>query len=156
MITEAKYGASKKEINCGGWENDGSWTKLVERKKRAFHGGGKKHEQNAFEWICRAQIADVENIQRGPRERRRKMLLGDRVWKPLDAQIRSWWMREFHCRAFSRRGKDEMGLAIWAGYLNGGRQAGEFYRKSGLVCWRSKVGWQLSAKRGEYGGRRYF
>ena len=49
MITEAKYGASTKEINCGGWENDGSWTKLVERKKRAFHGGGKKHEQNAFE-----------------------------------------------------------------------------------------------------------
>ena len=49
MITEAIYGASKKEINCGGWENDGSWTKLVERKKRAFHGGGKKHEQNAFE-----------------------------------------------------------------------------------------------------------
>ena len=49
-----------RKINCGGRENDGSWTELVERKKRAFHGGGKEHEQNAFEWICRVQILDVE------------------------------------------------------------------------------------------------
>ena len=49
MITKAKYEARKKEINCGEWENDGSWTELIERKKRAFHGGGKELEQNAFE-----------------------------------------------------------------------------------------------------------